>query len=377
MGSEASGNRPLRVGVVGCGNISHAYIENMQASSYLEVVACGDQPSDRARECANRHGIARAGTTAEVLADPDVQLIVNLTVPALHFEINLGALRAGKHVWSEKPLTVLRAEGEQLLREAAERGLEVGCAPDTVLGAGLQTCRHLVDRGLIGRPLAANALFMAAGPETWHHHPTFFYQAGGGPLFDVGPYYLTALVNLLGPVARVAAAGRVLFPQRTIQSGPRQGQTIDVRTDTYVGGVLEFQEGAIATLVTAFGVWGGETPPVQLFGSEGVLSLPDPNTFSGPVRVRLHGDELGWREVPLAYHHTDGCLNCRGLGVAQMAAAISSGERPRASGEVAYHVLDVMHAMVESAREGRHMEVNSSFRRPPPLPVEAAALLTQ
>jgi predicted dehydrogenase len=377
MGSEGSGNQPLRVGVVGCGTISDAYIGNMQASPHLEVLACGDQPPDRARECARRFGIPRTGTTAEVLADPDVQLVVNLTVPALHFEINLGALRAGKHVWSEKPLTVSRAEGEQLLHEAAERGLEIGCAPDTVLGAGLQTCRHLVDRGLIGRPLTASAMFMTAGPETWHHHPTFFYQAGGGPLFDVGPYYLTALVNLLGPVASVTAAGRVLFPRRTIQTGPRQGQTIEVRTDTYVGGVLEFQEGAIATLVTAFGVWGGEAPPAQVFGGEGVLSLPDPNTFGGPVRVRLHGDDLGWREVPLAYHHTDGCRDCRGLGVAEMAVAIGSGERPRASGEVAYHVLDVMHAMADSAREGRHIEVESTFGRPPPLPVEAAALLAQ
>src|SRR5947209_8817109 len=305
MASELSDDRPLRVGVVGCGTISHSYIENMLRSPGLEVVACADQPPDRAHECARRYGIAWAGPTVDLLADPEVDLVVNLTVPALHAEINLGALRAGKHVWSEKPLAASREEGAQVLREASERGLEVGCAPDTVLGAGLQTCRYLVDRGLIGRPLAASALFMTAGPETWHHHPAFLYQPGGGPLLDVGPYYLAALVHLLGPVARVAASGRILFPERTIQSGPRQGQTIAVGTDTYVGGVLEFEEGAIGTLVTAFGVWGGDTPPAQLFGGEGVLSLPDPNTFAGPVRVRLHGDSLGWREVPPAHHHTD------------------------------------------------------------------------
>jgi predicted dehydrogenase len=377
MASEASDSQPLRVGVVGCGTISHSYIENMRRSPYLEVVACGDRPPDRARECARRYGITRAGSTEQVLSDPEVDLVVNLTVPALHLEINVGALRAGKHVWSEKPLAVDREQGELILREAAERGLEVGCAPDTVLGAGHQTCRDLVDRGLIGRPLAAGALFMTAGPETWHHHPAFLYRAGAGPLFDVGPYYLTALANLLGPVARVAASGRVLFPQRTIQSGPLQGQVIEVGTDTYIAGVLEFQEGAVATLVTAFGVWGGDTPPVQLFGAEGVLNLPDPNRFGGPVRVRLHGDSLGWRDVPLAHHHTDGCDNCRGLGVAEMAAAIRAGEKPRASGELAFHVLDVMQAMTESASEGRHVEVRSSFNRPPPLPVEASGLLGQ
>ncbi len=377
MASEVSDRRPLRVAVVGCGSISHAYIENMQRAPDLEVVACGDQPPDRARECARRYGITRAGTTDQVLTDPEVDLVVNLTVPVLHTEINLAALRAGKHVWSEKPLAVDRDEAQMVLREAAERGLEVGCAPDTVLGAGLQTCRDLVDRGLIGRPLTASALFMAAGPEIWHHHPAFFYRPGGGPLLDVGPYYITALVHLLGPVARVTAIGRVLFPQRTIHSGPRQGELIEVGTDTYVAGVLEFQEGAVATLVTAFGVWGGDTPPAQLFGVDGVLSLPDPNTFGGPVRVRLHGDALGWREVPLGHHHTDGCDNCRGLGVAEMAAAIRSGEKPRASGEVAFHVLDVMQTMTESAREGRHLEVRSSFRRPPPLPVESSGLLGQ
>jgi predicted dehydrogenase len=377
MGSSPSGSRVLRVGVIGCGNISHAYIENMQRSPLLEVVACGDDPEDRARERAREHGIDRAGSIRDVLSDPQVDLVANLTVPALHADINLASLRAGKHVWSEKPLAVGRLEGEQTLLEAAERRLEVGCAPDTVLGAGLQTCRELVDRGTIGRPLAARAFFMAAGPETWHHHPAFFYRPGAGPLFDVGPYYLSALVNLLGPVSRVTASGRILYPERTIQSGPKRGQTIEVATDTYVGGVLEFEAGTMSTLVTAFGVRGGDMPAAEIYGEEGVLSLPDPNTFGGPVRVRLHGEDQGWREVPLSFHHTDGCSNCRGLGVVEMAAAIRAGEKPRASAEVAYHVLDVMHALQDSARLGRHMDVSSTCRRPPPMPAEFSALVVQ
>jgi predicted dehydrogenase len=371
MSDRSEGSRATGVGVVGCGNISHAYIENMQRSPQLRVIACGDDPPDRARERAGEYGIAKSGTPEEVMSDPEVELVVNLTVPARHSGITLAALRTGKHVWSEKPLGLDREEGAEILKEASELDLEVGCAPDTILGAGLQTCRHAVSRGLIGEPLAASAFFMAAGPETWHHHPAFFYRAGAGPLFDVGPYYLSALVELLGPVRRVTASGSVLFPERTIQAGPKRGQAIRVATDTFVAGVLEFEEGAMSTLVTAFGVWGGDMPPALVFGSKGVLALPDPNTFAGPVRVRLHADEEGWRDLPLTHHHTDGCENCRGLGMAEMAVAIRAGARPRASADLAHHVLDVMQSMGESASGGRHVEVQSTCQRSEPLPVDA------
>jgi predicted dehydrogenase len=369
-------SRPVRVGLIGCGTISHVYLENMRMSPHVEVIACGDDPPDRAHERAREHGVGRAGSREEVLRDPDVDLVVNLTVPRLHAYVTMAALGYGKHVWSEKPLAVSRTEGEEILREARRRRLEVGCAPDTFLGAGLQTCRRLIDQGLIGQPLAASAFFMTAGPETWHHHPAFFFQPGAGPLFDVGPYYVTALVSLLGPVRRVTASGKVLFPQRTVQRGPKRGEPITVLTDTYVAGVLEFEEGAISTLVTIFGVWGGDLPLAQVYGSEGVLSLPDPNTFGGPVRARVHADGHGWRELPLEYQHTGGCRDCRGLGIAEMALAIRAGQSPRASGELAFHVVDVMQGMAESAREGRHMDVRSTCPRPQPLPV-GTSLLSQ
>jgi predicted dehydrogenase len=364
----------MRVGVIGCGTISHAYLENMRTSPHTEVIACGDDPPERAHERAREHGVARAGSSEDVLDNPHVELVVNLTVPRLHADITMAALSRGKHVWSEKPLAVSRAEGEQILDDARRRGLAVGCAPDTFLGAGLQTCRSAIDQGLVGQPLAASAFFMSAGPESWHHHPAFFFREGGGPLFDVGPYYLTALLDLLGPVRRVTASGRILFPERTVQRGPKRGEIIPVLTDTYVAGVLEFAQGAISTLVTIFGVWGADLPPIQVYGSEGVLGLPDPNTFGGPVRIRVHADDQGWRELPLGYQHTEGCRDCRGLGVVEMVLAIRAGRQPRASGELAFHVLDVMQGMAESAREGRHMDVRSTCERPRPLPIGTSSL---
>ncbi|HSR24128.1 MAG TPA: Gfo/Idh/MocA family oxidoreductase, partial [Candidatus Eisenbacteria bacterium] len=204
---------------------------------------------------------------------------------------------------------------------------------------------------------------------SWHPDPVFLYQPGAGPLLDVGIYYVAALVNLLGPVRRVTAFGRRLYPERTIGSGPRAGEVFSVGTDTYVACILQFATGALVNLVATFGIWGADLPELQLHGSDGVLSAPDPNTFGGPVTANLHGDELGWREVPLRYDHTDHCRNCRGLGVTEMAEAIAAGRRPRASGEMAYHVLDVIQCASESAAGGGHVEVTSTCERPSPLPL--------
>ncbi len=372
VSSEQSPNAPLRVGVVGCGTVSIPYLRNLTGSTHIEVLACSDLVPERAAARAAEFGVPRACSPAELLADPDIELALNLTVPVAHFEVTMAALRAGKHVWSEKPLGTDRERSATILREAAERGLQVGCAPDTVLGAGLQTCRRLVDDGLVGEPLAASAFFLTEGPESWHPDPVFLYQPGAGPLFDVGVYYVSAMVNLLGPVRRASGMSRVLFPERVIGSGPRAGEVFSVGTDTLVAALLEFESGVLANLVSAFGLWGADLPKVQVLGSDGVLNVPDPNTFGGPVMANLHRDEAGWRELPLAYHHSDGCRNCRGLGVIEMGQALREGRPPRASGAIAHHVLDVMQSLAESAACGRHMEVASTCERPRPLPQDNA-----
>ena len=359
--------------MIGCGTVSDAYLRNLTASAQVEVVACSDLFRERAEARAQQFGIGRVCSREELLADPAIELVVNLTVPSAHHEVTMAALTAGKHVWTEKPLGVDREQGAEVVREAAGRGLLVGCAPDTVLGAGLQTCRLLVDDGLIGEPMAGTACFMNRGPETWHPDPAFLYQPGAGPLLDVGIYYVTALVNLLGPVSRVTAFGRKLYPERTIGSGPRAGEVFSVGTNTYETCILQFASGALVNLVATFGVWGADLPKLQLHGSDGVLNAPDPNTFGGPVTANLHTDELGWRELPLAYDHTDDCRNCRGLGVVEMAEARAAGRQPRASGEIAYHVLDVIQCVGESAAGGGHVEVASTCERPDPLPVRTAA----
>ena len=364
---------PLRLGLIGCGTVSEPYLRNLTAASQVRVVACADLVGERAEARAAEFGIERACTREQLLADPEIDLVVNLTVPSAHHEVTMAALAAGKHVWTEKPLGVDREQGAEVLRQAAERGLQVGCAPDTVLGAGLQTCRLLIDLQLIGEPLAGAACFMTRGPETWHPDPAFLYQPGAGPLLDVGIYYVSALVNLLGPVRRVTALGRKLYPERTIGSGPRAGEVFSVGTDTYVACILQFAAGALVTLVATFGIWGADLPKLQLHGSEGVLDVPDPNTFGGPITANLHADEQGWRELPLAYDHPDHCRNCRGLGVTEMAEAIAAGREPRASGTIAYHVLDVIQCVFESAAAGGHVEVTSTCERPSPLPVSSAA----
>jgi predicted dehydrogenase len=276
----------------------------------------------------------------------------------------MSALAAGKHVYTEKPLATRRADGAATLALAREKGLRVGSAPDTFLGGGLQTCRKLIDDGAIGEPVAAVAFMTGHGPEGWHPDPEFFYKPGAGPMSNMGPYYLTALVSLLGPIARVTGSARSSFPERTIGSGPKQGQQIVVETPTHVAGVLDFAGGAVATLITSFDVWAANLPHIEIYGSEGSLSVPDPNTFGGPVRIRLAKDKE-WRDVPLTHGHTE---NSRGLGVADMASAIREGCPHRASGELAYHVLDVMAAFEEASTAGHHMAINTGPPRVAALP---------
>ena len=364
MQHERMQGERVQVGIIGCGNISSAYLKACRRFGILEVAAVSDLDLHRAQAQAQAHDVPRALPVAELLADPDIRIVINLTVPRVHAQVSRAVLDAGKSVYSEKPLAIERDDGRSLLELARERDLLVGCAPDTFLGGGLQTCRRVIDDGLIGRPLAVTAFMLGHGPESWHPDPAFFYEVGAGPLFDMGPYYLTALVALLGPVTRVSGTAMVGIPERTITSQPLAGTVIRPATPTHVTGLLDFSSGAGGTITTSFEVWASEHPRLEIYGTEGTLSVPDPNTFGGPVRVRRAGDEA-WREVPLTHGYTD---NSRGIGVADMAHALVAGRPHRASGALAFHVLDVMASILEAAEARRSLALGSSVARPDPLP---------
>ena len=356
---------PSKIGIVGCGNISGIYCEAGRVFDILDIVACADLIPERAQAKAAEYNIPKACSVEELLADPEIEIVVNLTIPKAHAEVGLAALQAGKSVHNEKPLAVTRQDGVRLLKLAGERGLRVGCAPDTFLGGGLQTCRKLIDDGWIGEPVAATAFMLCHGHESWHPDPDFYYQPGGGPMFDMGPYYLTAMVHLMGPVRRVAGSTRITFPERLITSQPKYGTRIKVNVPTHVAGVMDFANGAVGTIVTSFDVWAAQVPRIEIYGTEGSLSVPDPNIFGGPVFVRRAGAS-DWSEVPLTHAYTE---NSRGIGVADMAYALRSGRPHRANGDMAYHVLDIMHAFHDASREGKHVELSSTCTRPAPLPL--------
>jgi predicted dehydrogenase len=356
---------PTKVGVIGCGNISDIYFQAGKTFEILDVVACADLVAERAEAKAQQHGIPKACSTEELLADPEIEIVANLTIPNAHAEVALAAVAAGKNVHNEKPLTITREEAERLLQAAATQGVLVGCAPDTFMGAGHQTCRKLIDDGWIGEPIAATAFMMCHGHESWHPDPEFYYKVGGGPMFDMGPYYLTDLINLVGPAKRVTGATRITFPERTITSQPKYGTVMTVDVPTHVAGVIDFANGAIGTIITSFDVWAAELPRIEIYGSEGSLSVPDPNGFGGAVRVRRAGGS-GWMEVP----HTHGYAeNSRGIGVADMAYALRSGRTHRANGKLAYHVLDIMHAFHDASNEGIHVELKTTCKQPKALPL--------
>ena len=357
-----------KVGIVGCGAICGIYFKTMTASPYLEVAACADLIPERAQAKAAEYGVPRACTTEELLADPEIEIVVNLTIPNAHASVAQAAVEAGKSVHNEKPLTITRKEGKKLLKTAKANGVRVGGAPDTFLGSGGQTCRKLIDDGVIGEPVGATAFMLCHGHESWHPSPEFYYKVGGGPMFDMGPYYLTALVNLLGPVKRVSGSTRITFPTRTITSDPLNGTVITVDTPTHIAGILDFANGAVGTITTSFDVWAttGHVP-IEVYGTEGTLSVPDPNGFGGAARVKRF-DEADWREVPTDQFPE----NARGIAVADMALAIKSGRPHRASGELTYHVLDLMHAFHDASDRGRYVDMESTCERPAPMPTGLA-----
>lgn len=354
---------PVGIGIVGAGYISTIYLENCTTRfDNLCVVGIADLVMDRAREQAATFGV-EALAVDELLAHPDIDIVVNLTIPAAHAEVGLRVIDAGKSFYTEKPLATTPAEARRLLARAAERGVRVGAAPDTFLGGGLQTVRALLDGGAIGRPVAVTGMMLTAGHERWHPNPDFYYQPGGGPLWDMGPYYLTALLSLLGPVERVAATASASFDTRTIRSGPRAGETVPVDTPTHILTLLDFASGPRGSLTTSFDVHDTRGSTLVIYGSDGTLRLPDPNTFGGPIELLKPGGE-SWEPIEPRYPFTD---NSRGLGVSDMARALQQGGPHRASGEMATHVVDVMDAALRSSAEGRHIVVTSTFDRPAPL----------
>jgi predicted dehydrogenase len=353
----------IGIGIIGCGTISGAYLRTFAHAPDARVVALADLDVARARRQADAFGVADALTPEALLARADVDVVVDLTIPGAHFEVNRLALEAGKAVYSEKPLAATAAEARALVDLAQALGLPLGGAPDTFLGAGLQTARAAIDDGAIGRPFAAVAHMVSSGPERWHPDPGFLYQPGAGPLLDMGPYYVTAMVSLFGPVASVLADGARTRPERTIGSGPRAGQTVPVDVETHVTVLLRFATGVQATLLTTFDVAASDLPRFEVFGEHGTLALPDPNTFAGPVRRRGEGDD-GWREVAAVPGFAG---NARGIGALDLARAAAAGRPARASGELAAHVLDVLDGALTALRSGQRVEVTSRPPRPAPL----------
>jgi len=354
--------RKIKVGVIGCGNISGIYFKNLTTvfNDIMEVKAVCDLIPERAAYAHETYGLPVVEKDEDIFQDPEIELVLNITRPWEHYGINKRALMAGKNVYCEKPLGITREEGREILELAREKGLLAGGAPDTYLGAGLQTCRKLIDDGWIGTPVSATAFMMCHGHESWHPGPEFYYQKGGGPMFDMGPYYLTALVSLMGPVESVMGSTCITYPTRTITSQPQYGKVIDVEVPTFVSGLLNFANGAKGTIITTFDVWSANLPFIEIYGSEGTLSVPDPNTFGGKVRYRRH-DSTEFVEIPLIFGYAE---NSRGLGLADMAMAICNQRKPRNGVSLTYHVLDIMCAIHESSDEGRRVTLESTCDRP-------------
>ncbi len=356
----------VNIGIVGAGVISEIYLKNLSTRfDNTRVVGVADLIVERAEVRAKAFGV-EAFTVDEIVQHPDVDLIVNLTIPAAHAEVALSAINAGKSAYNEKPLAISREDGKKLLAAAEAKGVLVGSAPDTFLGGGLQSARKYIDDGIIGKPVALSAFLLSRGMEAWHPDPYFFFQPGAGPLFDVGVYYLQAMASILGPVRRVSAIARASYPERTVGSGPKEGEKIPVNTPTHIAGALEFESGVIGSLTTSFDLWEKKNSTLVVYGSEGTLRLPDPNTFGGPIQLLRGGSrDNDWEDLPLTYGNTE---NSRGLGVWDMATALQTGGRHRANGELGYHVLDIMTSVLESSVQGEHVTVESTVERPDALP---------
>jgi predicted dehydrogenase len=360
--------QPHRIGIVGLGNISAAYLTTLAGSSALTITAVADLDADRAAAVAAGLPAARALSVAELLASEEVDAVLNLTIPAAHADIAHGAIEQGKDVYGEKPLAVTMEEARGIMDAAARAGVRVGCAPDTVLGTGTQTARSVIDTGTIGRPIAATAVMVTPGHESWHPNPDFYYRPGGGPLLDMGPYYVSALIQLLGPVRAAIGAASRLRPERTIMTGDRAGERIPVEVHTHVTGVLEHHSGALSTITTSFDSTATTAANIEVHGDLGTVAVPDPNHFDGDVRL-FDRTTREWGRVDVAAGFVGAS---RGVGLLDFLAA-GHGRPGRASGDVALHCLDVMTALLASADAGRRIELTTTAERPQPVPLTPAA----
>lgn len=357
----------LKVGIIGVGTISEQYLDSLHRLPGLRLIAMADIHEARAQRVADEQGV-RALSVDELLADDEIDAVINLTLPQTHVEIGMRALAAGKHVFAEKPLGLTPDEARPMPELAASKGLRVGSAPDTVLGTGVQTARHLLDSGVIGEPVAAQVHWSAPGHEAWHPAPLFYYQSGGGPLLDMAPYYLTALITLFGPIERVTGSSTRSGRERTVATGPLAGTPIPVDVDTHVSALVQHTSGVTTTLTVSFEVRATRSPLFEVYGTQGTIAVPDPNRFSDAVEVSTV-DDLAFQAVPVSAGYEEAG---RGYGLADMARAIETGRPHRASGELAFHVLEAMDAIVRSSAEKRVVELTSTVARPEPVPRGAA-----
>lgn len=372
--------KSFRVGLIGTGRISDIYLKTLKQYEGIDVTACGSLNLDESRAKAAEYDIPKVATPEDIIADPEIDGILNLTIPAAHAKVSMAALNAGKHVYSEKPLVSDLAEGRRILDRAAALDLTVGNAPDTFLGGRWQTVRKLIDAGTIGRPTGVMAFVGTHGTERHHPNPDFYYQTGGGPMLDLGPYYLSAMVFCLGPIARVAGLSNRAFQYREIENGPRKGFQMPVDVDTHVQGLLEFESGVVGSITMSFDVWDSETPRFEIYGETGVICIPDPdpvhgaNIFQGEVWYRTressrwsHQPRPTGRDAWQVAENTHGLnQDSRGVGLIEMVDAIRNDRMPRCSGELAYHVLEAMHGILESPEIGSYVTLDS---RPPDIKI--------
>jgi predicted dehydrogenase len=354
----------INIGIVGCGNIARTYVENIiNRFSILELHGVFDRDIDVANSVLEGYSTRKVYSSyEELLQDKNIQIVLNLTPPLVHYETTSMALQSGKHVYSEKPLGVNFREALELSKLATEKNLFLAVSPDTFLGGGLQSCRKYLDEGVIGDILGCSAFLIKPGVESWHPNPNFLYQEGAGPLLDTGVYYLTALVSLLGGIETVAGMNRISFPTRTITSQPRFGQLIDVTVPTYVNGLLRFRTGALGVLTTAFDIQASQLPFIEIYGSKGTMSVPNPDAFGGKVEILHHGSDP--EELPVVFGYTE---NSRGLGLADMAQAILTGRAARADHHLALHITETMDAIIESNEREQFIHLTTDCNRPNPI----------
>ena len=369
--------KDLRVGIIGCGNISTAYLQLASMFKGYDIVAAADINMDNARARAAEFDV-RAQTVDDLLAAADVDLVINLTIPAAHVDVSRAILKAGKHVYSEKPFVLSLAEAQELGDIAKAEGVRIGSAPDTFMGGSHQLARNLIDAGAIGKVTSGTAVVMSSGMEDWHPNPDFFFQKGGGPILDLGPYYICNLVQLLGPVQKVTSFTGMASDTRTIQNGPRNGETVPVETPTTIHSVLSFESGAIITLLASWDVWASNHPIMELYGSEGTMDVPDPNFFGGILTVtERRGDpvEKSWDHPFSVPNFEETQANYRGAALADMALAIAEGRPHRCNDEFATHVVEVMTAILEAGETGTVMTMTTTCSKPDVLGPDAARAL--